>query len=36
MGRSTNGWTKWKNKEGKTIDEIYRVGEDEYFIISKN
>ncbi|MCT4640348.1 MAG: GIY-YIG nuclease family protein [Bacteroidales bacterium] len=24
LGRSTNGWTKWKNKEGKTLDEIKR------------
>lgn len=26
LGRSTNGWTKWKNKDGRTIDEIFRVG----------
>ena len=25
LGRKANGWTEWKNKEGKTIDEIYRV-----------
>jgi hypothetical protein len=25
LGRSANGWTEWKNKEGKTIDEIYRI-----------
>lgn len=25
LGRSANGWTAWKDKEGKTIDEIYRV-----------
>ncbi|TBN02454.1 GIY-YIG nuclease family protein [Hyunsoonleella flava] len=24
LGRSTNGWTKWKNKGGKTLDEIKR------------
>lgn len=24
LGRSTNGWTKWKNKQGKTLDEIKR------------
>ena len=24
LGRSTNGWTKWKNKEGNTLDEIKR------------
>ena len=24
LGGSTNGWTEWKNKEGKTLDEIYR------------
>ncbi|MBL1233409.1 MAG: GIY-YIG nuclease family protein [Flavobacteriales bacterium] len=24
LGRSTNGWTKWKNKEGKTLDELKR------------
>lgn len=25
LGRRANGWTEWKNKDGKTIDEIYRV-----------
>jgi hypothetical protein len=25
LGRSANGWTEWKNKDKKTIDEIYRV-----------
>jgi hypothetical protein len=25
LGRRANGWTEWKNKENKTIDEIYRV-----------
>lgn len=24
LGRSTNGWTKWKNKEGRTLDELKR------------
>ncbi len=24
LGRRANGWTEWKNKEGKTIDEIKR------------
>ena len=24
LGRSTNGWTKWKHKEGKTLEEIKR------------
>lgn len=24
LGRSTNGWTKWKNSEGKTLDEVKR------------
>lgn len=24
LGRATNGWTKWKNQEGKTLDEIKR------------
>lgn len=24
LGRSTNGWTKWKNKEGETLDELKR------------
>lgn len=25
LGRRANGWTEWKNKDGKTIDEIYRI-----------
>jgi len=25
LGRSTNGWTKWKNKDGKTLDELKRI-----------
>ncbi len=25
LGRSANGWTEWKDKNGKTIDEIYRI-----------
>lgn len=24
LGGSTNGWVEWKNKEGKTLDEMYR------------
>lgn len=24
LARSSNGWTDWKNKEGKTLDELYR------------
>lgn len=24
LGRNTNGWTKWKDAEGKTLDEVYR------------
>lgn len=24
LGGSTNGWTEWKNKAGKTLDEVYR------------
>ena len=24
LGGSTNGWTEWKNKNGKTLDQIYR------------
>ena len=26
LGRHTNGWTSWKLKNGKTLDEIYRKG----------
>lgn len=25
LGRRANGWIEWKNNEGKTIDEIYRI-----------
>lgn len=25
LGRQANGWTEWKNKVGKTIDELYRI-----------
>jgi hypothetical protein len=25
LGRRANGWTEWKNKDGQTIDEIYRI-----------
>ena len=24
LGRSTNGWTTWKSKDGKTLDELKR------------
>ncbi len=24
LGRSTNGWTKWKNKDAKSLDELKR------------
>ena len=24
LGRNTNGWTKWKNADGKTLSEVYR------------
>ena len=24
LGGSTNGWAEWKNKDGKTLDELYR------------
>ena len=26
LGGSTNGWTEWKNNDGKTLDELYRRG----------
>ncbi len=25
LGRRANGWTEWKNKDGKTIDQLYRI-----------
>ncbi len=25
LGRRANGWTEWKNSDGKSIDEIYRA-----------
>lgn len=25
LGRQANGWTEWKNKEGVTIDKLYRL-----------
>lgn len=25
LGRRANGWTEWKNNDGRTIDEIYRI-----------
>jgi hypothetical protein len=24
LGGSTNGWVEWKNREGKTLDELFR------------
>jgi len=24
LGRNTNGWTRWKDANGKTLDEVYR------------
>ncbi len=24
LGRSSNGWTEWKDKEGRTLDTVYR------------
>jgi len=24
IGGSANGWTEWKDKEGKTLDQVYR------------
>jgi hypothetical protein len=24
LGRSSNGWIEWKNKNGKTLDELKR------------
>ncbi len=29
LGRRANGWTEWKNKEGVTIDKLYRQDVDE-------
>ena len=25
IGGSANGWTEWKDKEGKTLDQVYRA-----------
>ncbi len=25
LARRANGWTEWKNKSGKTLDELYRI-----------
>jgi hypothetical protein len=25
IGMSSNGWREWKNKEGKTLDDVYRI-----------
>lgn len=27
LGRRANGWTEWKDRDNKTIDEIYRVSD---------
>ena len=24
IGRAANGWLEWKDKDGKTLDELYR------------
>lgn len=24
LGGSSNGWVEWKDKDGKTLDELYR------------
>ena len=29
LGRTANGWIEWKDKDGKTLSEIKRVGENE-------
>ena len=29
LGMRVNGWSCWKNKDGKTLDEIYRKNLDE-------
>jgi hypothetical protein len=26
LGRTTNGWTTWKAKDGRTLDEVKRRG----------
>ncbi len=28
LGRKSNGWTEWKNSDGKTLDEVYRQPND--------
>jgi len=28
LGRAANGWTEWKNKSGKTLDEVKRKSEE--------
>ncbi|WP_231615986.1 DUF4357 domain-containing protein [Novipirellula artificiosorum] len=28
LGRSANGWTEWKDKNGSTLSEIHRDAED--------
>ena len=29
LGRAANGWTSWKFKDGRTLDEVYRKGDEE-------
>jgi len=24
IGMASNGWKEWKNKEGQTLDDVYR------------
>ncbi len=26
LGKSSNGWTNWKNSKNKTLDEVIRKG----------
>ena len=30
LGRATNGWTKWRNSEGKTLDEVAKIETEDY------
>lgn len=25
LARNANGWTEWKNKAGKTLNDLYRI-----------
>lgn len=29
LGRSSNGWIEWKDKDGNTLDSVYRKDLDE-------